>query len=246
MPDFHGKVVFITGAGGALGRAMTRLYATHGANLFLTDLPTQGFRSLANDYLGSGSTVATSELDVTRSLEVRAAMQQCAIRFGRIDVLIANAGIFPRKPFAEITDEEWSQTFAINVDGIFYCCREVLRHMPPGGTIVSLASIAAHRGSRDHAHYAATKGAALGLMRSLAWELAPAIRVNCVSPGPVESPMTADLMRSRGDSVLRQTPLGRLATPEEVAKTVLFVSSDWASHITGATLHVNGGSYIAG
>jgi 3-oxoacyl-[acyl-carrier protein] reductase len=248
MFGFAEKVVFITGAGGALGRAMARQYAALGAKLCLTDLAAGGLEELAlalTDECQSEN-IMTISLDVADSDAVRHSVRACVERFGHVDILVANAGVFPRKSFVEITDEEWRRTFVINVDGVFYCCREAVRYMPPGSCIVSLASIAAHRGSRDHVHYAATKGALLSMMRSLAWELAPHIRVNCVSPGPVDSPMVSDLMLHRGESIVRQTPLGRLATPDEVARTVVFVTSDWASHITGAAIHVNGGSYIAG
>lgn len=246
MISFTGKVVFLTGAAGAIGRATASLLGNLGAVLRITDIDAAALEEFAAELRGRGIEVEIDGVDVSRSDSVDAALAACAQRHGRIDVLIANAGIFPRNEIGLISDEEWRRTFAINMDGVFYCCRGVARYMGGGGNIVALASIAGHRGSRDHAHYAATKAGVLGLMRSLAWELAPDIRVNCVSPGPVESPMVAELMQHRGEQVLRATPQRRLAQPEEVAKAIAFMASDWASHITGQTLHVNGGSFIGG
>ncbi|MCW2240506.1 SDR family NAD(P)-dependent oxidoreductase [Azospirillum canadense] len=246
MLSFDGKVVFLTGANGAIGRATVNLLAELGATLWLTDLSSASLGGLVEDIRAQGGRAEADGVDVTRSASVDRSLAACAEAFGRIDVLIANAGIFPRGVLSDISDDEWRRTFAINVDGVFHCCRGVTRFMPEGGNILALASIAGHRGSRDHAHYAATKGAVLSLMRSLAWELAPGIRVNCVSPGPVDSPMVAELMQHRGEQVLRGTPQQRLAQPEEVARAIAFMASDWASHITGQTLHVNGGSFIGG
>ena len=244
--DFHRQIVFLTGANGTIGRATAKLLGSLGASLFVTDISIDGLESCLLEHGVDRSRIAVRVLDVARSKDAEAAVDACAAQFGAIDILIANAGVFPRRAFRDITDEEWRHTFAINVDGVFYCCRAALPHMRAGGSIISLASIAAHSGARDHAHYAATKGALLSLMRSLAWELAPDVRVNCISPGPVGSPMVAELMQHRGKQILRQTPLNRLAAPDEIAKAIAFMSSSWASHITGSAMHVNGGLYIAG
>lgn len=244
--SFHGQAVFLTGANGGIGRATARLLGSLGASLYLTDLVTDGLESFLIEQGIEASRIAVSRLDVTNSTNVEKIVAACCERFGGIDVLVANAGIFPRRAFRDITDDEWRRIFAINVDGVFFCCRAALQHIRTGGSIVSLASISGHCGTPGHAHYAATKGALLSLMRSLAWELAPNVRVNCISPGPVDTPMVGELMEQRGKQILRQTPLQRLATPDEIAKAIAFISSSWASHVTGTALHVNGGLYIAG
>jgi 3-oxoacyl-[acyl-carrier protein] reductase len=112
--------------------------------------------------------------------------------------------------------------------------------------VVNIASMAGHRGSYQHAHYAAAKGAVLSFTRSLALELAPRVRVNAVSPGLIDTPMVRPLMAARGPQLIEQTPLKRLGTSEEVARVIAFLCSDWASFITGETVHVNGGLYIVG
>jgi 3-oxoacyl-[acyl-carrier protein] reductase len=118
--------------------------------------------------------------------------------------------------------------------------------MNDGGSMVHIASVAGHRGSRQHAHYATAKAGVLGLARSLAQEFAPRnIRVNSVSPGIIDTPMVNDLMRGKGDYILASTPLGRMGTPDEVAGVIAFLASDLASFVTGETVHVNGGYYIA-
>ncbi len=144
-----------------------------------------------------------------------------------------------------MTDEQWRETIGINLDGVFYTCRAIAPLLRDGGAIVNIASMAGHRGSYQHAHYAAAKGAVLSFSRSLALELAPRIRVNAVSPGLIDTPMVKPLLAARGDELLAATPLKRLGQPEEVARAIAFLCSDWASFITGETLHINGGLYIA-
>lgn len=145
-----------------------------------------------------------------------------------------------------MTDDQWRQSIGINLDGVFLTCRAMIPHMRAGGAIVNLTSMAAHRGSYQHSHYAAAKGAVLSFSRSLALELAPAIRVNTVSPGLIETAMIKHRMESEGHKIVEPTALKRLGQPAEVAKVVAFLCSDWASFITGETVHVNGGLYIAG
>ena len=153
------------------------------------------------------------------------------------------AGIYRPSRIADMSDEEWSTTLSVNLDGTFFYCREFLPLLAEGSAIVMLSSIAA-RGSATFGHYSASKSALHGLMRSLALELAPRTRVNAVSPGPVDSPMVAPLMAARGAEIIAQTPLKRLCTTTEVAKVVAFLCSDWASFITGENVHVNGGLYM--
>ena len=134
----------------------------------------------------------------------------------------------------------------INLDGVLYASRAMIPVLNEGGSMVHIASVAGHGGSRLHAHYATAKAGVLGLARSLALELAPQnIRVNAVSPGIIDTPMIEDLMKLKGDIIFATTPMGRLGTPDEVAGVIAFLASDLASFITGETVHVNGGYYIA-
>lgn len=241
--DFAGRTLFLTGAAGSIGAAIARIYLDLGGACVLADLSGEALARLATS-LSAPDRVLTIPHDVTDPVATDAAVALAVARFGVLDHLVTGAGLYREAPVAAMSDEEWRRSIAINLDGVFYCCRAAIPRLRAGGAIVNIASMAGQRGSRDHAHYAAAKGATLAFTRSLAMELAPAIRVNAVSPGLIEGPMVAPLMAARGPALLAQTPAGRLGTPEEVARATLFLLSDWASFVTGEALQVNGGLYM--
>lgn len=245
MFDFAGRTLFLTGANGAIGRAVTRMFFECGANLFLTDLDTNGLDELSHS-LGAPARIGTAHLDVTDATRVDDAVARCVSQFGEIDFLVPLAGLYPESSLATMSTAEWRRAIDVNLDGVFLCCQSAAPHLRDRSAVVVVSSIAAHRGSAMHAHYAAAKGGVLGLARSLALELAPRTRVNAVSPGIIESEMTRRLVAARGVQLVAQTPLGRLGQPDEVASVIAFLCSDQASFITGETIHVNGGLYIAG
>jgi 3-oxoacyl-[acyl-carrier protein] reductase len=144
-----------------------------------------------------------------------------------------------------MTDAQWRQTIAVNLDSVFFTCRAAIPVMADGGAIVNIASMAGHRGSYMHTHYAAAKGAVLTFSRSLARELAPRIRVNAVSPGLIDTPLIQPLLKVSGPALIEQTLLKRLGKPEEVARVIAFLCSDWSSFLTAETIHINGGLHIA-
>jgi len=246
MIAFTDKTFFITGAGGGIARATALLTARHGANLALSDIDLQALASLKEEILGiaPSAQISLHQLDVADAQACRQAADACARTHGGIDHLIHSAGIYPEKRVAEMTEEEWRRLMAINLDGTFHICQAVIAHLREDSSIVNLASLAAQRGSYAHAHYAAAKGAVISFSRSLALELAPKTRVNAVSPGIIATPMTRELLASKGPMLLQNTPLGRLGTAEEVAGSIAFLCSPLASFITGETLQVNGGLYI--
>lgn len=224
--SFARKTVLITGAAGAIGSRCADLFQTLGARVIATD---------AN---------LPFSCDVTRSGDVAALRDRVLANSATLDAMVLCAGIYRPAPIAQMTDEEWRTTIDVNLTGVFNFLRAFAPRMSRGGAIVALSSIA-QRGSAGFAHYAASKSALLGLVRSAALELAPHCRVNALSPGPIDSPMVAPLMERRGAELLAQTPLGRLGTPDEVAKAAAFLASDWSSYITGENLHLNGGLYMA-
>jgi len=245
MIEFGGRVLFLTGASGGIGAAVAALFLRHGARLFLTDNAPAPLEAL-REGLGAGDdAVATCVLDVSDPAAVTAALQQCRDQFGGIDYLVPGAGVFKIEPIGAITDESWRRIMTVNLDGVFYTCRAAIPHLREGGAIVTIASVAGHRAGVNLSHYSATKGAVLTFTRGLAVELAPRIRANAVSPGLIDTRMIADLMQLRGPALLANTPMKRLGRPEEVADAIAFLCSDRASYITGETLHVNGGLYIA-
>ena len=245
MTDFSGRVLLLTGASGGIGRAIARAFYRAGAAMVLADLRQESLDELVREL---GERAVALRYDASAPEDATAAVALCLQRFGRLDFLVPAAAIYEEHSFLTMTDDDWRRTMAVNVDGVFYICRRAVPEMPPGSAIVTIASEAAHSGpSVRHAHYGTSKGAVLTLTRSLARELAPDIRVNTVSPGTIDTPMVKDLLRTRGaDTFLRNTPMGRLGTPDEVADAVVFLCSDAARYITGQAIHVNGGSYIGG
>ena len=245
MFNFQGKTVLITGASGGIAvSCIQKLYAA-GAQLVLSDLNLEALQKFAAELDPTGERVLALAQDVSDSQQAIDVVNAAVERFGAIDVLIPCAGLYLERPLKDISDQEWSKVTAVNLDGVFYTIRAAIPHLRQGGSIVNVASMAGHKGSLNHAHYAASKGAVLNLTRTLALELAPNIRVNNVSPGLIDTPMIRKLMQEKGDALLQQTPLQRLGSSDEVADAVLYLASDFSSFITGETLHVNGGLYIA-
>jgi len=244
MFDFSGKVLFLTGANGGITRQIARTFFELGASCVLTDLDEGGIQAFADELDPSGKRALGLKQDATRSADADAAMAAARDAFGKVDYLVTGAGLYLDQMIHDMTDEQWRQTIGINLDGVFYTCRAAIPLLADGGAVVNIASMAGHRGSFMHTHYAAAKGGVLTFSRSLALELAPRVRVNAVSPGLIDTPLIQPLLKVRGPQLIDQTPLKRLGQPEEVARAIAFLCSDWASFITGETLHINGGLYI--
>lgn len=245
MLEFSGRVLLLTGAAGGIGRAIARTFHAAGAAILLADIREGDTEEVAHELAAAGDRTATMAYDASNPDDAEAAVRLCLERFGRLDYLVPAAAVYEDHPFATMTIEQWRRTLSINLDGVFYICRQAIPALREGGAIVTIASDAAHQGSSPtHAHYGASKGGVVGLTRSLARELAPRIRVNAVSPGAIDTPMITGFMRKHGEAFLATTPLGRLGHPKEVAGAVAFLCSDAASYITGETLLVSGGSYI--
>ncbi len=244
MFDFTQKTLFLTGANGSISRAIARLFFDLGASCVLTDLDESGVQSFAREIDPSGRRAVGLGQDAAKSADADRALAVARERFGTVDYVVTGAGLYRDQMVHDMTDEQWRQSLDINLSGVFYTCRAAIPLLADGAAVVNIASMAGHKGSYMHSHYAAAKGAVLTFSRSLALELAPHVRVNAVSPGLIDGPMVQPLLRLRGPELIEQTPLKRLGTPEEVARTVAFLCSDWASFITGETVHVNGGLYI--
>ncbi|MER8950770.1 SDR family NAD(P)-dependent oxidoreductase [Mesorhizobium sp. M0809] len=241
------QVVIVTGAAGGIGSAIARTFHRLGARMLLADYDENGVSKLASSLDPTGERVIAVAYDASKPSDADALVSTCIARFGHIDHVVPAAAIFEDQPFASMTDEQWRRTMSINLDGVFYICRRAIPHIKPGGTIVTIASSAAHEGcSPEHVHYGASKGGVLAFTKSLAREVSPNIRVNTVSPGTIDTPMVAELLRQNGDKWLSITPAGRFGTGEEVGDAVAFLCSNASSYIMGQTIHVNGGSYMGG
>ena len=247
MYDFQDKTLLLSGANGGIGRAVAQLFYAHGANLVLTDLDQAGLESFAHG-LGPDAArrVAVLRMDAANPDDAQRAVDTAQERFGGIDYLVPSAGLYLAQPVQEMSDAQWRQTLAINLDGVFYLTRRAIPQLRDGSAIVNLTSMAGHRGAFYNAHYSASKGGLMSFTRSLARELGPKTRVNAVSPGVIATPMTGELIARRGQESAEQAPLKRLGQPGEIASVIGFLCSGAASFITGEVIHVNGGLYIAG
>ncbi|MCP8999496.1 SDR family oxidoreductase [Pseudarthrobacter sp. RMG13] len=243
--DFTGKVALITGASGGIGKEVARIFYNAGAHLVLMDLHEVPLRELAEE-LGAGKRICVVAGDASNPANISTALELAHTRFGGLDFVIPVAGIYPESPVVEISDDQWRQVMSVNLDGVFQLLRAAIPMVRSGGAVVNFASVAGHRGSKNHGHYAASKAGVIALTRSLAHEVGPGIRVNAISPGTIETSMVADLVKARGADMLAGTPLGRYGKPEEVAAVAAFLCSGASSFITGETIHVNGGLFMAG
>ncbi len=236
------KVAFVTGAGQGMGRAMVRRFAEEGAVVVAADINLDAARETIEGLAG-GSALALA-CNVADSASVAAAMAAVVERFGRLDVLVNNAGVGSVDAFLDTPDEHWQRVIGVNLTGTFLCSREAARLMHQsgeGGVIVNLSSTAAISGEGP-SHYCASKAGVMGLTRSLARELAPSqIRVNTIVPGPTNTPMMAGIPDDWMQSMVKAIPLGRMCEPDEIAKVAAFLASDDASFITGQNIAVNGG-----
>jgi NAD(P)-dependent dehydrogenase (short-subunit alcohol dehydrogenase family) len=249
--QFSGKVVLVTGAQQGIGRAMAAAFAAAGADVavnWLDDEPAAA--GLAAEIRAAGRRALPVRADVGDIAEVRAMVTAVETGLGPIDVLINNAGVFPRVPFLDMTESDWDHVLGVNLKGACFCAQAVARALVAAGrpgSIVNISSGAAFRGSPRGVHYCASKGGVVSMTRQMALELAPhRVRVNAIAPGLTD---TAQPRYGGSEEEIAATaraiPLGRIAQPEEIARAAVFLCSDDAGFITGQTLHVNGGSYLA-
>ena len=246
-----GKVVLVTGAQQGIGRAMASEFAGAGADVAINWLDDESAaQAVAEQVRAQGRRAQLVRADVGELQQVQAMVASTLEGLGPIDVLVNNAGVFPRVPFLEITERDWDHVIDVNLKGSCFCAQYVAKAMISAarpGSIVNISSGAALRGSPRGVHYSASKGGMLSLTRAMALELAPhRIRVNAIAPGLTD---TAQPRYGSSEAEIAEMahaiPLGRMAQPEDIARAAVFLASDNARFITGQTLHVNGGSYLA-
>jgi 3-oxoacyl-[acyl-carrier protein] reductase len=248
MESLRGQVAIVTGAARGIGLGIATVLRDEGADVVLADLNEQGARLAAAQLPGSGEHAIGMGVDVTAPQDMARMAAEAVGRFGRIDILAANAGIYPHIPFADLQVADLDQIMAVNVRGALLAIQACLPQMTTQGygRIVLTSSITGSVvGQPGYAHYGATKAAMLGLMRSAALEVASAgITINAVLPGNVQTPGFADLGPEHTRRMLAAIPLGRFAEPEDVGWAVRFLAAKEARYITGQTLIVDGGQVL--
>ncbi len=249
--DLSGKRAIVTGGSRGIGRATAILLAQAGADVGIA------YRARADDAAGTVTELErlgvrgwAAAADLGEPEGVAELFERCDAEFDALDIFVANAGIWPSDyvELASMSNEQWVGTLKSNLTSVFLTAREAARRIADGGKIVVVSSTAGQRGEAGHSDYAATKGAVISFVKSLAVELGPRdVTVNAVAPGWVDTEMAAPaLERGALEKVVAQIPLGRIASAEDLAGPILFLCSDLARHVTGEVLNVNGGSVLCG
>jgi NAD(P)-dependent dehydrogenase (short-subunit alcohol dehydrogenase family) len=239
------KTAIVTGGGSGIGRASAQGLAREGALVAIFDCNAAAAKQTVADLAEQGCEAASFTVDVSREEDVRAAVSETSARFGKIDILLNNAGIAIRNPLAEQDEAGWDACMAVNLKGVFLCAKHVIPYMlKRGGSIINMSSVTGIVGVRNRSAYSASKGAIVALTRNMALDYARfQIRVNCVCPGFTRTAMAKALLLDpeRQGRLVGMHPLGRLGTPEDIANAVVFLASDLSSWITGQALAVDGG-----
>lgn len=244
------QTALVTGASRGIGRAIARALATAGAQVWINHLPAEQAeaQALVAELHAAGGMAQTVAADVSDAAQVAAMFDQ-VLADGPLHILVNNAGVVLEKAFVDTDEDDWARLLGIDLGGVYRCSRHALRHMQPraSGCIVNIASELGQIGREHYAAYCAAKAGVIGLTKALAREFAPAIRINAVAPGPVDTPMVSAQYMSAA-MIARETaiPAGRLGQPEEIAAAVLFLVSPQASFFHGQTLGANGGAWMGG
>jgi 3-oxoacyl-[acyl-carrier protein] reductase len=241
---FSNKVVLVTGASSGIGREIALRLAREGADVAVNyDRNEAGATAVAEAIEAMGRRAMAVQADVAVARQVEDMVEVVTGAWGGLDVLVNNAGVVRRGALLEITEDMWDAVLDVNLKGVFLCCQSAARWMIPRkqGAIVNVSSMRAVEGGSNSCHYAAAKAGVNALTMTLARELAPAIRVNGVAPGYVETRIQAGLSDAKRQEIIESTPLGRFGEPGDIAAAVAFLASAEAAYVTGQTLLVDGG-----
>lgn len=246
------KIAVVTGGSRGIGKAAVDCFAKLGAHVVVNYRSDEhAARETAKSAEADGAKAITVQADVARLSEAKKLIDAAIKHFGRVDLLVCNAGIWEGAPIDEMTEEMWDRTLNLNLKGTWTVCHEAAPHMKRQGSgrIVMVSSTAGQRGEGGVSHYGASKGGQIAFTKSLAAELGPfGINVNAVAPGWVDTDMCAEVFSdlSRRQQIEDAIPIGRVASAHDVAWPIVFLCSDWARHINGEILNINGGSVLCG
>ena len=243
------KISLVTGAGQGIGKAIALTFAAEGSCVVVNDIDLDKATAVADEINASGASALPIRADVSQNKEVSNMVAETIKSFGRIDVLVNNAGIQTVSPFLDLTEEEWQMVIDVNLKSTFLCSQMVAREMVKcrKGKIINITSIHQSIPRYNKAHYDASKAGIMMLTKDMALELSTyRINVNCIAPGAIATPMNKDILDSpeRIAEMNSKIPWGRMGQPEEVAQAALFLASDEADYITGATICIDGGSSL--
>jgi NAD(P)-dependent dehydrogenase (short-subunit alcohol dehydrogenase family) len=240
-----GKVAVITGAGSGIGRAAAQLFAREGARVVASDLDEAAATETKRLIMGNGGEALAVKTDVSQTDQVETLIREVVTQFGTLDILHNNAGISGGRNFVgDTTEEYWDRVITVNLKGVFLCSKYAVREMLKNerGVIINTASSFGLVGLPGNAAYSAAKGGVIQLTKSMALEYAPNhIRVNCICAGWVDTPFNRDIDERISRWALRETPLERWGTPEDIALAALYLASEESSFVTGTTLTIDGG-----
>ena len=243
MTELDGRVAIITGGASGIGAATARTFAAQGATVAIVDRDGEGAVKVANEVGGHAYA-----LDIRDGGEVSEVVDRVAQTLGRVDVLVNNAGAGDLRPLHTVDDKLWHRILDVNLSGTFHATRAVIPYMleTGGGTIVNNASLSGLTPTRNEAAYSAAKAGVISLTKSAALEYGPTVRVNCVAPGHVRTPMTAvwEQMPDAFEPIAAALPLGRIGEADEIAEVILFLASDRSSYVTGQTIVIDGGASL--
>ncbi|MBF6567605.1 MAG: glucose 1-dehydrogenase [Candidatus Binataceae bacterium] len=244
------KVALITGAGSGIGRATAKLFAENGATVALADLNAEGGRETERMVTAAGGKALFVQTDVTKVSEAKRLVDAAVEKFGRLDILVNAAGVFLFKAIAECTEQDWDHVLGVDLKAVFFASKFAVAAMEQsgGGTIVNISSGCGLIGIPENTIYTAAKGGVIAMTRAFAVDCAPKkIRVNCICPGVIDTPMSRGAFKSLPDpemaakANMAHTPMGRFGEPEEMANTILFLASEQSSYFTGGILAPDGG-----
>ena len=244
MISFKNKKILITGATGGIGKALVKKFVSLDGSVLATGTKLEKLEKLKKEF----SNISILKFDISEHSKIEEFVEHASSQLGGLDVLVNNAGINMDNLSLRMKDEEWKKVIDLNLGSTFFLCKYGIKKMLKNkyGKIVNITSIVAHNGNLGQTNYAASKAGIIGMSKSLAIEYAKKnITINCVSPGFIQSKMTDNIIESIKSVLTSRIPMSKLGTGEDVSNTVAFLSSDEASYITGETIHVNGGMYMA-